>query len=388
MAVIDWAKEAANIADTSGLFGDLERVLDTKKALKSVLTEKPIVQYDSDKPSKEDKIIVNGLEDADALANKIKELSTEQYHIFKVMESHTSLEFEFSSWEELIIHLDVRLFTIKRIIQLENAWKGQVNPIANYPIDIPGQDNFNLPADFWQYMPVPGSDGFVTIKNVKVDEAIESIMQVDSTTILDCNRMSVVIAYTALQDAVGKVNIRKLFAPQNWITLGEWHVKYKMFGKISLLSSNFFKAELLYEGTFSDSTIDLCIPGDVIYFRNDLSYKNMLNLLRNSHKTDEIMSDARYDLAWTGEYCICTAPDKFSGFGLREDNQIEFSSEEIRNKLLRKAVDLYDLLKEKAPVIWKEMLAQKIAKPIFDNVIIINPCYRVNTSAIIEKIGK
>ena len=59
MAVIDWAKEAANIADTSGLFGDLERVLDTKKALKSVLTEKPIVQYGSDKPSKEDKIIVN-----------------------------------------------------------------------------------------------------------------------------------------------------------------------------------------------------------------------------------------------------------------------------------------------------------------------------------------
>ena len=33
MAVIDWAKEAANITDTSGLFGSLDSVLDTKNIL-------------------------------------------------------------------------------------------------------------------------------------------------------------------------------------------------------------------------------------------------------------------------------------------------------------------------------------------------------------------
>ena len=39
MAVINWSKEAANIADTSGLFGSLDSVLDTKNVLKNVLTE-------------------------------------------------------------------------------------------------------------------------------------------------------------------------------------------------------------------------------------------------------------------------------------------------------------------------------------------------------------
>ena len=96
----------------------------------------------------------------------------------------------------------------------------------------------------------------------------------------------------------------------------------------------------------------------------------------------------RYDSAWTGEYCICTGLDKFAGFGLRLENVIEFSSKEIREELLGKAIGIYKLMEEKAPPIWEAMSQYKITEPIIDNVIINNPCYRVNTSAIIQKLNK
>jgi hypothetical protein len=112
---------------------------------------------------------------------------------------------------------------------------------------------------------------------------------------------------------------------------------------------------------------------------------------------EAIYDDPRYDTAWTGEFCICTngnAKDldsfSFAGFGLRNLNnsQLNFSSLEVREELLSKAIDMYNLVKEKGVPIWKNLNGGKPEKPNINKVILESKCYRLDSLEIIKKIPK
>jgi signal peptidase I len=322
------------------------------------------------------------------------------------MEAHPTLPFKFTSLRELEIHLKIRAAIIKRIIQLENAWTkngdNTYNTIANYPS---GQERYDLPIAFWGFTNKLG--GFITHKNKSKRDAVNSIMKSGSGTILDCNRMSVAIAYTALSDAVKKEEFEELFSLNN-ITIGEWQTFYEG-DRISMISQKYFKEENLYSDIFSESSIKSCIPGDIVYFKNDPSYKEILGMVNQIEREvrsgnerylgiiEAIYDDPRYDTAWTGEFCICTngnAKDldsfSFASFGLRNLNnsQVNFSSLEVREELLSKAIDMYNLVKEKGVPIWKNLNGGKPEEPNIDKVILESKCYRLDSLEIIKKIPK
>ena len=309
-----------------------------------------------------------------------KYLPQELLNIFRAIEIHPKVFFEFYSFDELYIHLKIRRSLIERMIQLENAWGDNGNSIANYP----GMNGiFNLPVTYWQFMNIPGADGFITRSKVKMGEAIASLMQSNNGIILDCNRMSVALAYVAIQDAIGGHDTNRIFLPDNEITLGTWHDRYDAYGRITLLSKKYYKAEDVYSDLHSDSSANLCLPGDIVYFRNDPTYKLLLTSLRvlSRDTRNEIIGDPRFDAAWTGEYCVCTSQNKFSGFGLRHPDEIELTSRQVRKDLLTKATSLYDLFQEKANFIFEK---QTIEMPNIENVILDKKCYRINTSEIIK----
>lgn len=113
-----------------------------------------------------------------------------------------------------------------------------------------------------------------------------------------------------------------------------------------------------------------------VYLGSDLNTREERNAL---------LGDPRFNFAWTGEYCICTGKDTFSGFGLREGNTIEFSSDAIRRTLLQRAINLYDLAKDRVKSMSKRIKELNIRPPSFDNVILYDLCYRVNTDEIMKK---
>jgi Protein-glutamine gamma-glutamyltransferase len=329
--------------------------------------------------------------------------SDKQKDIFNAINQHASLSFNFSSKEELKLHLEIREAIVSRIIEVEKAFISGTdnNPIARYPIS---NEGLSFPEMYWQEIPIEsykdGRGGFMSRDNINAFDALKSLFQDGkesgqnpSNLVIDCNRMSVVIAYVALLDVVKSDVIKKMFPLNRKILIGTWHELYGRYGKVSLLAYKYFKEEKTYTSSFTKSSIDLCLPGDIVYFRNDLAYKSLLDEIRiylsndgNSAKErNELLEDSRLSFAWTGEYCICTGKNKFSGFGLREGNTIEFSSDHIRKTLLKASTNLYELVKDKAKPIRDKINRLKIPPPSLDNVILYDLCYRVNTDEIMKK---
>jgi Protein-glutamine gamma-glutamyltransferase len=370
-----WAQEAAMMRDTSAVLG--ENVLEMVSL--GVSKIKPI--------------IVSGM-NATMISKWVSELtSAKQKEIFKAMEEHPDLSFDFSSIEELKLHLAIREATIKRIIQLEKAWSNTDNAIANYPS---GREKFHVPTDYWELINLPGENGaFITREGIDIAKSVNSLMETGNAIILDCNRMSVAIAYVGLLDIVGEEKFKKIFTQKSWITIGTWQETYDDYGRISLIKEKFYKREVIYKTPYTDDVAKLCLPGDVVYFRNSPVYKDMMNGLklyvRNPNididVRNDIIADERYDLAWAGEFCICVDSNSFAGFGLsnkNNPNNIGLSAIEVRKNLHSKSESLYALVKEKAKPILA-ILENMKAKPNLTDVIIDPFCYRLNTEQIIKK---
>jgi Protein-glutamine gamma-glutamyltransferase len=409
-----WANEAAMMRDKSGVLG------------KEVLM--PVSYSRNDYAPNEDsgKVTVRGMTTSQ-LKEWVAALSSDKRkEIFKSMNIHRTLSFKFSSVEELQLHLIIREATIKRMIQLEQTSNTGTNPIATYP----GGDDMYLTEEYWNFL-LPKEfggvlGGFIPQENVDIFDALNSLMQdgknkdykgnviPPSHLELDCNRMSVVITYTALLDAMKELvglkklseenklselqNIFKRLFPnddKNKTVIGTWHEFYKGYGAISLLKNEYFKRDSLYKGKFQVSDAELCLPGDIVYFENDPLYGFLCREFKryfddNRNDVEErraVWADPRRSTEWTGEYCICTSPNKFAGFGLRSSKGstiIELSSEQVRTCLFEATKDLFNLALEKAKPL-SNLIKKSTIVPSRDKVILNEGCYRVNTEKILAK---
>lgn len=353
-----WAVEAAKLRDTSAL-------LDTSS-----------LNINSNEPNP---IVVKGVTAAQLdkwISNNLS--MTLEQNIISVMKTYPHASFKFDSIKELRLNLYIRIATINCMLRLERSWSGGVNRIANYPNT---NEGFYLPPNYWLPLGVQGST-FIT-KNVVLKEAIDSILKEGSKVKLDCNRMSVAIAYSGLSDVIGLEGIKKLFS--NALILGTWGT----VEGVSLITDKYYEK-------ITNLEVKFCLPGDIVYFRNSPLYKLLLAKIENyvqneRYKVEDRMSvhsDERFNGGWAGEFCVCTGIDKFAGFGLSDRKlKIEFSSDEIRRELLSKTMDLYNLIEEKAkPILFSlEKANQKKSHIKLADVSLHEQGYRLNTNEIVKK---
>ena len=330
---------------------------------------------------------------------KISKLSdVKQKEIFEIMLKNTGTSFRFSSFNELSLNLMIRSAIIKKIITIENEWDADwSNPYANYPAR---RQPLSLPTEYWE---LAGIGGFKSIDGSDKKKAVELLFKKNQEMIIDCNRMSVIVAYGGLLDATEEDSFKelfskdifeKLFEKQKCIVVGTWQESYGTHGEVTLLANKYFTEVSLYNGRFNDKSVNSCIPGDVVYFKNSNSYEFLRleieaflsNTGYSADARNEILSDERLSEAWKGEYCICTNADKFAGFGIGEKNNVELTSTEIREKLLKQAADLYDLAYEKASPIKRKIEKIGMQKPTIEEVTLYNKGYRLNSNNIIKKI--
>jgi signal peptidase I len=193
----------------------------------------------------------------------------------------------------------------------------------------------------------------------------------------------------AKKDAL-QIKVKKLFTSKPKIVLAEWHRNYLKYGRNSLVFLNYFKVETLYPKKFDETAVNYCLPGDIVYFKNDEIYSIVLNEIMNIRKSnielyEETIQDSRFSSFWSGEFCICTSKGKFAGFGLREnENSIEFSFDEIKRKLFKAANDMYSLGLILKPI--KDKLIKSKKKPSISGIMLDPRVYRVNTSEIVKKL--
>lgn len=230
--------------------------------------------------------------------------------------------------ELLLTEIELRLEAIKRMRKTEIDWdccgyRDEDNP--NYYLDSTFWEPTSKKSETMPRAPELSRGSyqpdFRPKKGVMPAEAIRAVFKSGAGTILECRSMMVAIQYHAMLETYGDAKFNSMFGSGNLI-VGRYtdpadpaKARHPL-AELKLL----IPVEVSVPG--GDETANL-LPGDWVYFRNHPGYPN----------------DAG---DWKGEWAIYMGNRVFSGFGLREEFEVEdvkvtqfaFAYEELKQQLL------------------------------------------------------